>query len=203
MIPGPSQILICPHCGREKQIMSLISGNTFGAELWSDSKQIAPMLPEISLVQKCPHCGKYFVRTRQEVKFAKEEYSFEQGILTFQEMKEAFSQISEDGFSDTQEEFRVRLMLLHAYNDYHYRCKDKHSVNPSDFRMFVEQGQWLIQNAITDNVVKAEFYREIGELNNASLCLNEIHTDDVFLIEIAKSIHEKIEAKDTQVFRIR
>jgi hypothetical protein len=27
MIPGNLQILICPHCGGEKQIMSLISGN--------------------------------------------------------------------------------------------------------------------------------------------------------------------------------
>ena len=33
MKPGISQILICPFCGTEKQIMSLISGNTFGAEL--------------------------------------------------------------------------------------------------------------------------------------------------------------------------
>lgn len=28
--------------------------DTFVAELWSDNKQIAPMLPEISYVQKCP-----------------------------------------------------------------------------------------------------------------------------------------------------
>ena len=50
MMPGNPRILICPFCGTEKQIMSLISGNTFGAELWSDNKQIAPMLPEISYV---------------------------------------------------------------------------------------------------------------------------------------------------------
>lgn len=61
MLPGNPRILICPFCGTEKQIMSLISGNTFGAELWSDNKQIAPMLPEISYIQKCPHCGKYYI----------------------------------------------------------------------------------------------------------------------------------------------
>ena len=203
MTPGHSQILTCPHCGGEKQIMSLVSGNTFNAELWSDSKQIAPMLPEISLVQKCPHCGKYFDRTRQEEKFAEDEYSCERGILTFQEMKEAFSQISEEGFADIQEEFRIRLMLFHAYNDFHYRSKNQHSVDPDDFNLFVEQGQWLIQNAITDNIVKAEFYREIGDFNNATLCLNETHTDDEFLKGIVKKIEEKIEAKETQVFRIR
>jgi hypothetical protein len=94
-------------------------------------------------------------------------------------------------------------MLFHTYNDYHYRSKELHSVDPNDFNMFVEQGQWLIQNVITDNLLKAEFYREIGDFNNAKLCLNKIHTDDVFLIEIAKSIGEKIEAKETQLFRIR
>jgi hypothetical protein len=58
------------------------------------------MLPEISLIQKCPHCEKYFVRSRQEEKFATEGYSSEQGLLTFQEMKEAFSKISEEFFSE-------------------------------------------------------------------------------------------------------
>lgn len=48
MLPGNPQILTCPYCGQTKNIMSLLSGNTFGAQLWSDNKQIAPMLPEIS-----------------------------------------------------------------------------------------------------------------------------------------------------------
>ena len=74
MMPGNPQILTCPFCGKEKEIMSLVSGNTFGSELWSDNKQIAPMLPEISYVQKCPHCGKYFIKGRQAVKYAKDGY---------------------------------------------------------------------------------------------------------------------------------
>ena len=74
MTPGNPQILTCPFCGTEKQIMSLVSGNTFGAEYWSDNKQIARMLPEISYIQKCPHCGKYYIKSRQDVKFAKERF---------------------------------------------------------------------------------------------------------------------------------
>ena len=50
MMPGPAQILTCPYCGEKKKIMSLLSGNTFGAKLWSDNKKISPMLPEISLI---------------------------------------------------------------------------------------------------------------------------------------------------------
>ena len=71
MLPGNPQILTCPYCGQTKEVMSLLSGNTFGAQLWSDNKRIAPMLPEISYVQKCLYCQKYFIRSRQEEVYAK------------------------------------------------------------------------------------------------------------------------------------
>lgn len=203
MLPGNPQILICPYCGGEKQIMSLASGNTFGAEFWSDNKQIAPMLPEISIIQKCPHCGKYFIRTRQEVKYAKDGYSFDQGLLCFTEMKEAFKQLSNEGYEDLQEEINVRMMMFQAFNDYYYRGNDTPTVDTADYQMFVEQGRWLIENVITDNILKSEFYREIGELNKAQKLLDSYSPDDDFLKEIAKSINEKIEANDTKVFRIR
>lgn len=42
---GTSRILVCPFCGEEKEIMSLAMGNSLGAQLWSDNKLIARMLP--------------------------------------------------------------------------------------------------------------------------------------------------------------
>lgn len=65
MFPANARILTCPHCQGKKEVMQLLSGNTFGAELWSDSKEDAPMLPQVSYVQKCPHCGKYFLMSSQ------------------------------------------------------------------------------------------------------------------------------------------
>ena len=94
MNPGHSQSLTCPYCGEKKDIMSLISGNTFGATIWSDNKRVAPMLPDISIIQKCPKCRKYYFRTRQEAVFSEDDYSFDRGVLTFPEMKEAFKQLS-------------------------------------------------------------------------------------------------------------
>ena len=49
---GPARILTCPHCGAKKEVLSLLSGNTFGQQVWSDNKTIAPMLPRVSFVQK-------------------------------------------------------------------------------------------------------------------------------------------------------
>ena len=57
MIPANSLLVKCPHCGGKKELLQLISGNTCGSELWSDVKQVSPMLPKISPVQKCPECG--------------------------------------------------------------------------------------------------------------------------------------------------
>ena len=203
MMPGNPQILICPFCGTEKQIMSLISGNTFGAELWSDNKQIAPMLPEISYVQKCPHCGKYYITERQEVKYAKDGYSFEKGLLTYPEMKEAFTQLSEEGFLNENEEINVRMMLHHAYNDYYYRTEEKKVVSEEDKTLFHKNGLWLINNLITDSVMKAEFYREIGEIDTARSILDSITVEDEFLKRIVTAIKDRLEVNNCQVFKLQ
>lgn len=67
MIPSNPRILVCPYCGKEKEIMSLISRNTCGAEYWSDNKQIAPMLPEISYVQRCLQCNNIGLTNVQDI----------------------------------------------------------------------------------------------------------------------------------------
>ena len=200
---GYPLILTCPFCGKEKEIMSLVSGNTFDSELWSDNKQIAPMQPEISYVQKCPHCGKYYIIRRQIVKSAKEGYSFEQGLLTFPEMKEAFAQLSEEGFIDKKEEGNVRMMLHHAYNDYYYRYDHKKDVQEDDKKLFRENGLWLIKNLLTDNVMKAEFYREIGDMETAKNILDSVVVEDGFLKQIVSSIRERLENNNCEVFKIK
>ena len=200
---GYPLILTCPFCGKEKEIMSLVSGNTFDSELWSDNKQIAPMQPEISYVQKCPHCGKYYIIRRQIVKSAKEGYSFEQGLLTFPEMKEAFAQLSEEGFIDKKEEGNVRMMLHHAYNDYYYRYDHKKDVQEDDKKLFRENGLWLIKNLLTDNVMKAEFYREIGDMETAKNILDSVVVEDDFLKQIVSSIRERLEINNSEVFKIQ
>lgn len=211
MTPGNSQILTCPFCGKEKEIMSLISGNTYGAEIWSDGKQIAPMLPEISYVQKCPACGKYYIKDRQEVRYDEDDDpsmpfhapSFEQGLLTYPEMKEAFAQLSEEGFADNEEEATVRLMLHHAYNDYYYRSDDHKEIKAEDKQQFHDNGIWIINNLITDDELKAEFYREIGEFKLAQDILKSIDEEDPDLKYFIEQIQERLQNNDRKVFKLQ
>lgn len=204
MIPGDPQILTCPHCGGKKEVMSLVSGNTCGAEYWSDNKQIAPMLPEISYVQKCPHCGKYYIMDRQKVEYAKEGWCSERGILTFPEMKEAYKQLCEEGLQNEGEERVLRTMLHHAFNDYYYRSNDvRKNIIEEDRSLFHDNGLWLIENLITDNLLKAEFYREIGEMDKAQTFLDTVNTKSDFQKKIVSVIQKKINNNDSSVFRIQ
>ena len=160
------------------------------------------MLPEISFVQRCPHCKKYYIRTRQRGRYATESYSFDTGRLSFPEMKEAFVQLSSDGFQSRDEEASVRMMLHHAYNDNYYRTDESHEVEPEDAELFHENGLWLIENAITDNLMKAEYYREIGEMESARSVLDSTTVNDEFQKSIASAIYEKLDKNDCQVFEI-
>lgn len=203
MTPGPAQIIRCPFCGEIKKIMSLISGNTFGAEYWSDGKLIAPMLPEVSYVQKCPNCGKYYIISRQEEIYGEEnDISFETGYLSFPEMKEAYRQLIEEG-CDVKEERTIHFLLHYAYNDYFCRTEDKNDETPDDIALFRANALWLIENAIFDDVLKAEFYREIGDFDEALLLLNNMTIEDEFKYDIANKIRLYIDKEETKVFRIQ
>jgi hypothetical protein len=57
MWPGPHLIKQCHQCQKPFEDWTLSSGNTFGATMWTDGKCEAPMLPDTSLLVKCPHCN--------------------------------------------------------------------------------------------------------------------------------------------------
>lgn len=202
MTPGNPRILFCPFCGKKKLIMTLMSGNTFGAELWSDNKQIAPMMPETSNVQKCPDCGKYYLISKQEIKYGPFPTYIEPEYLTFSDTKEAFVQLAEEGFRDKEEEGSVRMTLHQAYNDYYYRDGDKKDILDEDKKLFRENALWLIDNRITDDVLKAEFYREISDFGAAKEILDSVVVEDKFMKDIVSAIREKLECKNCEVFKI-
>lgn len=60
MIPGPDQIIACPHCSALAKHGTLMSGNTMGAHGWTDGKQIAPMLPRPPAVVLCQQCAQCY-----------------------------------------------------------------------------------------------------------------------------------------------
>ena len=58
--PGPDIIRECPKCNAALKQETMLSGNTFGAQFWTDGKMDAPMRPDYPWLVKCPKCGTLF-----------------------------------------------------------------------------------------------------------------------------------------------
>lgn len=120
MIPGKSLILSCPRCGGEKEVVSLKSGNTLGGTFWSDQRLFAPMLPRVSTVQRCPHCGHYFFSYKQSCVKHSNSSTLKTGYVDYPHMKEAMNDFLVSNM-DEADDFNLRLLMVQAYNDWFYR----------------------------------------------------------------------------------
>jgi hypothetical protein len=58
--PGPPVIRECPGCRKALIQATTMSGNTFGAKVWTDGRMLAPMLPDRPWLVKCPACRVLF-----------------------------------------------------------------------------------------------------------------------------------------------
>jgi hypothetical protein len=66
MVPGPDQIIACPKCKGLAYYITLKSGNTIDARVWTDGKMIAPMFLRPPTVVKCHRCAESYWRADAE-----------------------------------------------------------------------------------------------------------------------------------------
>lgn len=161
MLPAHSALLRCPHCGALKEVLQLMSGNTIGATLWSDGKEIAPMLPRVSRIQRCPTCGKYFFYSLDVTAGTSNRYGSQSGELPLEYLKEAFAQIQSIGHY----EYSFRMAILWAFND-RYGNMEQSDIPIEEWEYHMNNVQDLLQMGI-DNLFRAELYREIGDFDKA------------------------------------
>lgn len=181
MIPGPANILSCPFCGSEKEVMSLVSGNTFGGTVWSDTRREYPMLPEVSPIQQCPHCKKYYFIEQAKREYSKDPESemrsfMKLGNLSFQELKEAINQMESLSLSKMQ-----RWILNHqyfmAYNDAFRRQPETVAFPPSEedeafYQQVIEELLDGIDQSSDYELFHAELLRETGRFEEAKEVLS-------------------------------
>ena len=173
MLIGNAEIVKCPYCGKEKELMTLASGNTFGAQLWSDNKKIAPMLPIVSPVQKCPRCKKYFFERKSRHGEGKKSSS-ELGELTFSEWKEAYRQFVSENISG-KDKVDLCFWLIHSYNDHYYRNPKSQEPTKADYAFFVKIVLSFIKGfdwtQVNHPLLKADLYREAGMMQECAKVL--------------------------------
>ena len=127
------------------------------------------------------------------------------GTLSFPDIIEAYSQfLTSNEIDGKKEECKIRMMIFQAYNDYYYRNKEEaiKLIDSEHHKLFVETGLWLIRNHIHDDLLKAEFYREIGETEKSKEIITKLEYKDEFLKKIASEISKRLEEGDCRVFQI-
>ena len=232
MIPGRTEIVRCPYCWKKKRLLAIESGNAIDAEFWSDGKMIAPMLPKVSPVQKCQRCGKYYLEYRCFSRSGLGK-SWEKGEMTYYEWKEAYSQfLSEKGVAkgknrlvqayndfssikcNPEDLVNIRYWLIQSYNDCYYRHDSQYighetkELDPEEesfiagiINEFIELYDWSERS---DSLLKAELYREAGDMQKSSEVLSQINPEELENgeLKVYCGIKERIKAGDKRVFKI-
>lgn len=207
MIPGPANILSCPFCGSTKEVMSLASGNTCGATVWSDTRRDYPMLPEVSPIQVCPHCHKFYFIEQAKHEYSKdpesEMRSFRKlGKLTYTELIRAKKQMDTISLAKMQR-WILNHQIFMAYNDCFRRNPENVAFPPS------EEDVKIYQNTIAellDGIEKSEDYelfhaellRESGRFEEAKEVLSNHKSEkDRWVVE---AMLKHIDHRDTAPF---
>lgn len=195
MTPDNCKLAVCPHCGGKKGIMQLASGNTIGAVLWSDAKQVAPMLPQVSPVQKCPMCGHYYLLNNVQFEEG-DTYSFEEGWLSFDEAVEAFHELN------NQENLELlTIIIAWAFNDMLRADSEPSQEQYETFKIIVSNN--LKQSIfMEDALLRAELHREIEEFDECLSVLSKYRPENDFIASIKKGIIKRAKNQDNKVFVI-
>lgn len=204
MIPGPILIIHCPICNFPGKKRTLISGNTFGSQLWSDGKKIAPMLPEFPTFVKCRKCGKFFFAKDKD---SQEKFSWDDrgkdkwpdvDFFEFPSFFEYFEALGTD-----VDELYVRHMAFKRYNDFIRDNREKEITTDMRDLYFdnLKSLLYLFSDEEPDEIFSLiEINRQLGRFEKCKELLNNI--DDNKGGELKKLFTQEIEKKNTRLFRL-
>ena len=203
MIPGPANILSCGT----KEVMSLVSGNTCGATVWSDTRRDYPMLPEVSPIQECPHCHKFYFIEQAKHEYSKDPNSemssfMKLGHLTYIELVRAKKQMDTLSLAKMQR-WILNHQIFMAYNDCFRRNPEIVAFPPSDedvkiYQNTIEELLDGIDKSEDYELFHAELLRESGRFNEAKkVLLNHRSEDDKWVVN---AMLKHIDQGDTAPF---
>ncbi len=185
MLPDSNVIVACPHCEGRATYMTLLSGNTYGARVWTDGKQYAPMLPPPPGVVQCSHCPDcYWLSDAKKIGNLKIWPAKNRQWPTDPRAEEP----SEDGYylalekglgRDLQQERQLRILAWWRRNDA-FRSPNKAQAagNPTMSAQCKKNLETLtgLLDAASENdcLMKAELLRELGEFACAIQVLGRV-----------------------------
>lgn len=175
---GPKIIRECPECLKQFGQMTMSSGNTFGAKLWSDRKFDAPMMLESSRCGICPECNSFIWTDKAteitRIALADLMKSENSNIKSYESPRVTdYIEVLNNSNLNTKDEIYIRSQLLHCFNDY-YR-KGITEISSSDES---KKNKLRLLDILgyrqDDLLLKAEIYRELGDFNAALAILDTL-----------------------------
>ena len=210
---GPNQIVACPHCGALAHYRTLVSGNTLGAEGWTDGRQYAPMMVEPPAVVRCHACATcYWLADAKEVGVVARDPPWKGPVPEAWEKAPEVREPSADEYLDAIEmglakdevqERSLRLMAWWRANDSARDWRHAAEVTPASpdgFRRNLERLlDLLTDDNDNDRLMRAEALRELGEFATAKKALREVSAE---LGWVVAQIRRYCTAKDTRVHKL-
>jgi hypothetical protein len=184
-----------------------MSGNTFGATLYSDGKQIAPMLPRFPNLTKCKKCNSTFwlsdLKEIGECGWGANENPAEwenAPYADFLNIEDLFRALNE--YKDN--EMSIRQDIWWSYND---RVRNNQKLfmenSPNDEAMWKENCESLIDlldnNDTSQKIMIAELYRNLVQFEKCVEIIENLPKDFDW---IKKQFIDKCKQKNQFVFSI-
>jgi hypothetical protein len=209
MIIGPDIIYKCPICGANIFKGSLTSGNTFGAKLFSDAKQIAPMLPEFPAITKCRTCDSIFWFRNAEVvgeaAFPSSETVDKSNAYpaTFLTIDEYLTAIDAGICESVDDEYFIRQRILWKFND-RVRYGDPLFNNEIEKKVWTDNINSLLDiidyDDINQKILAAELHRYLGDFDKCLEIMDSMENPQ--LVWLKDAFREECGKKNKEVFQL-
>jgi len=198
---GPVLVKKCNACSKLISHVTLASGNTFGARLWTDAKMDAPMMPDLPPLVLCPHCrtpvwlNELEELPRQNSGSHEEAYPESPGCQSL-EVDDYYAMLTGERLAAEKERY-VRLRAWWAGNDLRRGSEaatpltDREKQNIQALLTFMDDAD------DNDRLMKADILRELGQMDQARAQLETVMGEN--LEHIVKFMIVLIERGDTFV----
>ena len=207
MMPGPDYIYQCPKCSNLLRKGSLWSGNTYGGELYSDGKIVAPMLPEFPNLTKCKKCDEILWLSDMEQLGTDENTKPEWEIadqVEFLGVPDLLRFLEWDSVKNNAEkEEYVRFHIWQTFND-RIREKSQIFIQKSEEVLWKQNCQRLIElcdtTVINQKIMVAELYRNLEDFDTCVDILDSV--DDKSYDWVVEKLRIECENMNRYVVRL-
>lgn len=155
--------LVCPECEEPIDKIDCYCYYHWDGGDYSDLRQEAPQTMVPSIMQHCPHCGKYFVTKEESMTIRDASKVNYIDPVDYPALKEGYKYY--DQLRDNRTlEYNQRMRFLWAYNDYFYRSGDENRVPTEEDKQNAFSNVLGLQTYFHP-LIHADLLRQAGKLD--------------------------------------